>query len=175
MAAFQAQQGGKAPSGDILQMLGQAGSGAATDAARQSAVEQGMGQGSAVGFGLGQRGLERALAGAQQQAAWRNTQSNIGVGLQQQAALKDIISAGGQGIAAMASSGGGRNGGSGYDGAYSSDYYGDRGGPADLGGSSGGKDLGDDEWSNPYAYGGEVGDEERRAREFIASLRGSRC
>ena len=170
-AALQAAQSGRgAPAGDILQTVAATGAGAASDAGRQTAVEQSMGQQAAAGFGSGQRARELQLARAQQEAAFRNTQMNVGIGLEQQAMLRNIASGTSQAAAALASAGSGDRG---YDGAYQSDYYGDRGGPADL--SSSEPDFG--EWENPYgkAHGGVVGDddEKRRAREFINSLQGA--
>lgn len=171
--ALRASQSGKAPAGDLVQAVAGGGGESAVNAAKQTAIEQSLGAQRSGQFGMDRRGIESQMAMAQQDAAWQRTLANAGLTLQAQAAVRNALAAQGQAAMATASMSSG-NKTQGYQGAFGSDYYGERGGPADLSNSE--PDFG--EWDNPYeskAHGGVIGDddEKRRARDFVNSLRGA--
>lgn len=139
MAAIGGGRGSGAAAG--ASQMAQAGAG---EAATTRAKEQSAGT-AALGHRLTTaRGQELSLAQAQQQALWRNTLTNLGIGVEQQAAMKGLFSGAGQAATAFSGAGGPE-----YSGAYQSDYAGDRGGPADLTGGGGGHDA-------DMAFGGVV-------------------
>jgi hypothetical protein len=146
------------------------------EAAVQKAKEQESGQ-NALGKRLSTaRGQELSLAQAQQEAAWRNTMTNLGIGVEQQAAMRGLFSGAGQAATAFAGAGGKGGGGSSdmstWDSGELSDYSGDRGGPADLGGSD--PDFKAHGGTIGYADGGKItargpgGEKLETEREFIS-------
>ncbi len=76
------------------------------EAAETTQKEQQSGQSNFAHAVLGQSARNLALADAQQQAGWRNTMANMGIGLAQQAQLRSILSGAGQGLASFAGSSG---------------------------------------------------------------------
>lgn len=120
----------------------------AGDAAAQKANEQSAGSRSAGQVGAQARSQEMTLAQAQQQAAWGNTQTNLGISLANQAAMRQLFSGAGQAAAAGASLGSKSPSFGGYSSeGIQADAEGNRGGPADLSAS-------DPEFK---AHGGPVG------------------
>jgi hypothetical protein len=151
-AAMRAQQHG-APAASAVSGATEMAQGAGGEAAARSASEQAAGQRGLGRIATQGRAQELSMAEAQQQAAWANTMSNLGISLANQAALRSMFSGAGQSLtaAAGAGSGGGGYGGtsdmSKWDSGELSDVGGGRGGAADLGAS-------DPEFK---AYGGAVG------------------
>lgn len=153
-AAMQAMAGrGAVPAGDVLQSVGAAQQGAAGDAAATTANEQKAGQSDTIRAVLGQRARELAMAHAQQQAAWRNTQLNAGLGLAQQAQLRGILA--GVGQAATAFGGMDEGGGGDFSGSDTNTPSFDAGV---------GEMSSPEEWADPYAHGGEVHAKKAAAR-----------
>lgn len=100
MAAQNPRQ--QAPAGDVLSRTT-----AATQQAGGAAANDALGaqNTTAKAFAdavLAQRARDQSIALAKQQAAWRNTQMNAGVTLQNQQLLRNIIGAAGQGFASFA-------------------------------------------------------------------------
>ena len=156
-AAQAAQTRGGMPQGDLLQTQARAGNETAASAGAQKAREQSGGQDAFSKALLQRRAQEMQLASAKQQAAWQKTLADAGLTLKSQAQLRGSLAGAGQGAMAFANAGGGGSGGG--DDPYASDVRGDRGGPADIGGSSGGKSTEPDfgEWDTPeFARGGQV-------------------
>lgn len=123
-----------------------------------------------------QRAADLAFAQAQQQAAWRNTLMNNGIGLAQQQMLKGLLSGTGQALATGASAMGGKDSGGGYDanagdlptgevgklGNNTSDFEDTASSPSDWSTPSGG-----------FAHGGEIpAHEAKRAAAFVRALKG---
>jgi hypothetical protein len=98
-AAMRAQQHG-APAASVVSgatemTQGAGGQAAATRASEQAAGQRGLGRVATQG-----RAQELSLAEAQQQAAWQNTMSNLGISLANQAALRGMFSGAGQAVTA---------------------------------------------------------------------------
>lgn len=158
-AALQSVTGGPNVAGRVgaaaQGAAGEAGAGRLAESARDTAA---FGNSAAA-----QRGRELAMAHAAQQAAWRNTQMNAGVGLEQQAQLRGVLGGAGQALAGfsdMEPAISGDFGGSDLNvGALSSNDYAGRGSASDLGGDEAGAgdplDW-DDPWAEPFAKGGVV-------------------
>ncbi len=101
-AALQAQAAGKGGA-DLVGRTTAAQQGAAGQAAAVTAQEQAAGQEGAAKALLDQQARDNAFAIAQQQAAWHNTMMNVGLGLDQQARLQQLMGGVGQGLAAASS------------------------------------------------------------------------
>lgn len=129
-----------------------------------------------------QRQTDLAMAQARQQAAWRNTEINAGLSLQNQQALRGLVSGAGQaatGIASLAGKGGGGAGG-GSDGGdpmqsgdlppSAAEQFGGEGGGSDGGDPMQSGDLGG---GDGMAFGGTIpdDDEQKRSNAFLRSLR----
>lgn len=156
-----AQSHGAAPGSAVLgaTAAAQEGGGAA---ATQRAKEQESGQKALGATGTQARAQELSLAEAQQQAGWANTMQNLGISLQDQAALRNMFSGAGQAATAASGMHGKGSGASEFDpstsssegdGAIGSDAVqptagGSGTGTEDLGGGS---DLG-----GGLAFGGAV-------------------
>lgn len=115
--------------------------GAAGEAGAAKGKEQSAGQ-AALGHRLSTaRGQELSLAQAQQQAAIRNTMTNLGIGVEQQAGMRALFSGAGQAASAFSGAGAGERSPPGiagtsnqsaWDSGELSDMSGGTGGPADL-------------------------------------------
>ena len=150
IAAMRATAAKRGPASDVVMLGGQAVQGAAGQAGETVAGETKAANTALARSILAQRERDMALARAQQEALWRNTQMNVGLGLEQQAALRGILGTGGQALSTIAASGRRR----------------------------GGRDTeAIDRAFEDYSHGGIVGgmdeDERRRAQEFIESIRGA--
>jgi len=162
-SALQAQAGrgagNAAAAGYGVQEAAARGSAAAGKAGETAQGESNQATSALMRSLAGQRDRDQALALAQQQAAWRNTQLNMGIGLAQQAQLRNLLSGAGQGLSALASTGAFSGGDDGFDAGEPS-----RQKEIDAAFDS----------EDGFAMGGEVmaEDEKRRARDFVASLRG---
>ncbi len=101
-AAMQAAASGRRGVGaaDAVQMTTAANQDAAGAAGVAAGQQQEQGQAGMTRTLLAQRERDFAMARARQQAAFRNTQINAGLGLEQQAALRGILSGAGQAAAA---------------------------------------------------------------------------
>lgn len=102
--ALAARQQQGAPQATVLQAIGKAGVGDASDVARQTAREQSHGQKAYAQAVQQRRAQEMALAQAQQQAGWENTMMNAGLTLENQARLRNALSGAGQAAAGLAGS-----------------------------------------------------------------------
>ncbi len=98
--------------GDVLQRTTAATQGSAGNSAATAAQEQQAGQGALAHALAAQRARDAQFSIAQQQAAFRQTQMNAGIGLEQQAAMRGLLA--GAGTAAVAGSSAMRKDGS-YD------------------------------------------------------------
>lgn len=127
--ALQAQQQG-ATQAIALQQAAAQGANMAGDVGRQAGMEQSRGQQALGGLRQQMRGQESALATGKQRAAWANTLSNAGLGLEQQAQLRGTLSGLGQTAAGIASMGGGRGGGGSNGDTTDSGYNSEGAGPA---------------------------------------------
>lgn len=130
-AGLNAQNTGRAPMASVLGGAAKSGIDTAGDAGRQAGRETSAGQ---TGYGRllsTQRGQEMQLASAQQQAAFQKALADMGISLDQQAAIRGSIGAAGQGAAAFAAQGRGKDTGF-SDPREQADYIGERGGYADL-------------------------------------------
>lgn len=85
-----------------LQSASEEGVGSGSNAARQKAIEQSQEQDALSKILAQRRAQELQLASAQQQAAWEKTLADAGVSLKNQAALRGVVGAAGQGAAAFA-------------------------------------------------------------------------
>jgi hypothetical protein len=154
IAAALGAVGRGAASGDILRAVGADMQGAGGRGAETAASEQAAGGSSFIRALLAQRAQDQALAVARQQAEFRNTQMNMGLDAAHQSAVKGVVGGVGQGMTTYAGMGSKGGGGSDFSGSDKNLPVFDQGfGP---GGSSAGSNP--DEWANPYAHGGEVGD-----------------
>jgi hypothetical protein len=124
--------------------------GAAGTAGERKGEEQARGQAAVSQAILAQRARELALAKAKQQAAWRNTMMNAGIGMDQQRLYQNILGGAGQGAASYAGASGGKDSG-------------DQGWGADEDKTGGSIDA-----AFNAAHGGEVPDP--RAKDFLAAL-----
>lgn len=148
-----------------------AGEGAMTAQGEQQAGQKGY-----LNATLSQAERNLQLSQAQQQAAFRNTEMNMGLDLAQQQALRGMIGGMGQAGAAYAGAGKGR----GYD-PSTDNPYGAGGGAPDyqdpnvLNTQPEGEGSSPDDWdSGGFAHGGVIGDDEKkRASAFLKSLRRS--
>jgi hypothetical protein len=146
IAAAMSAQGRPSTSGALVSGLGSAEQSAAGAGAATAAGEQSQAQHQLIQSLLGQRGQEEELARAKQQAAWRNTMMNMGIGLQQQQMISNMLSGGAQGLESYANAAGGSSGG--FDAT---------GGKIDAAFNA--------------AHGGEVPDDEKkRADAFLKAL-----
>lgn len=167
--------------GDILNRTAAATQGSAGNAAATVANEQ-RGAQAQLGHSLSaQRARDLAFSTAHQQAAFRQTQINAGLGLEQQAALRGLLAGAGQAAAAGSSLAGKRD--TSYDGNDKNNLTFDEGlsanefenpyasssysGPADLHDSN---DLWRGGKVKKYAAGGQV---DSRGQDFVAALRRS--
>lgn len=98
----------RAPIGDVVGGATQQQQGAAGNAAGIVAGESQRGAEAFASAVQRQRAQNLALAHAEQQAAWRNSMLNAGVGLQQQGQLSNLLSGSGQAAVAAAGMFGGR-------------------------------------------------------------------
>lgn len=156
-AALAAQGRGGVSSADLMKTAASAGSDVAADAGRQAAIEASQGQGAYGRLRNQMRGQQMQAASAQQQAGFGKILADMGLSLEQQAALRGSISGAGQAAAAFAGAGRGNNQSQNLTSLSDNPF------PEDYGGSS------PDEWENPYddgpgggvksgmAYGGVVG------------------
>jgi hypothetical protein len=151
------------------------------EAAATAGNEQAKAQRSMASTGTAQRANDLALARAKQQAAWRNTELNAGLSLDNQALMGRLLSGTAQGVAALGHAGFGADSGDSYslDDSSGGDTVGDTSSAQthDLG------SLGSDDEQNGggdtegdragLAFGGEVpaDDEHARARRFLQLLR----
>lgn len=169
------QAGNRVSAGDVLQRTTAANQSAAGNAGATVANEQQSGQMQTARALASQRSRDLAYAQAQQQAAFRQTQMNAGLGLEQQAAMRGILAGAGQAaMAGSAAAGGKGDSYSGNNSNLNSFDEGDRG-----------YDLANDEFSkypgssaadlhdpNDLWKGGKVKD--TRAADFVKALRASR-
>lgn len=165
-AALQAQAAGKGGA-DLVARSAQAQSAAAGQAAGLAMEEQQAGQQGAAKALIDQQARDQAFAMAQQQAAWQNTMLNVGLGLQQQALIDNIVSGAGQGLAALSEvEFGGEKGkdAEGFDLETGKNEYGQSA-----------EDYESNSMEDEYAHGGRV-EEDERAEEFVRALsRGGYC
>jgi hypothetical protein len=177
-AALQAQASGK--SGPDL--VG------ATTAAQQNAAGQAAGV-VASEVSAGQAGMAQALADqqqrdlafsrAQQQAAWQQTMTNVGLGLQQQALIDNILTGAGQGLQGLSDVkfGGGKKNDP-YEGfgetedPYSFDPTSDTGSMGDYPEVDTSTDISGDSDTQYAAHGGRI---KRKDAEAFARAYGGRC
>lgn len=151
------QSGSRLGAANVLQRATAANQGAAGNAAGASMDEQAGGQAMYAKALVAQRARDAALSLAQQQAAFRQTQMNAGLGLEQQAAMRSLMAGAGQAATASASNFGRDNS---YSPSDNNTPSFDQGfGP---GGDSGGSDP--SEWENPYWTGGLV----RKPKQYAA-------
>ncbi len=164
-------QGRAAQAGDVVAGASENLQKGAGNAAATAAGEQSAGQKAAIQQALHRRSLELALAQAQQQAQWRNSQLNSGISLADQQALKSLVGGAGQVAASFATSAG-KDSGSGapaqntpaFPDAVGGDTYtypGDTSGgePSKLGSP-------DDKWA-----GGEIKTKkDTRGADFVRAL-----
>ncbi len=164
------QAGNRVSGGDVLQRTTQATQGSAGNSAATRANEQQSGQVQLAHALQAQRARDQSMAVAQQQAAFRQTQMNAGIGLEQQQALRGLLAGAGQVGAAYASGAGRRdssfdgndaNANQPFDSGLASDEFSNPYGS----GSSGPADLHD---SNDLAMGGQV---DSRGADFVAALK----
>ena len=187
-AAMQAQAAGQGGA-DLLARSTAAQQGAAGEAGMMAAGEQAAGQQGLARALADQQERDLAFSRAQQQAAWGQTMLNVGLGLDQQQMINNLLSGAAQGIAAAGDLGfGSDNGDRGEGGDDGGDEYsfgqedlnsgpGDE--PTDWG--EGGDDGGDTESfgeedgnSGGYARGGRV--KKKRDEDFAEELsRGGYC
>lgn len=170
-AAMQNQAAGRGqrqPVGASIMQGAQQSQAAAGQAGATMGREASGAQGDLAKSILRQRQIDSTMAQNQQVAAFRNTMANAGISLEQMAQMKGIISAGGQAVTGLASVGENMpdDNDSGFESDLQADESGERGGLTDL-------SEDDPEFK---AHGGVVGEdiERRKARDFIASLRGGR-
>ncbi len=157
-AAMQQRRGGMA-AGDVLQRTAASNQGAAGGSAATAGNEQAAGQSMLGNVLTGQRASDLAIATAKQQAAFRQTQINAGLGLEQQAALRSIFSGAGQATMGAVSAAGGRgdtyslsdSNTPDFEQGLSADEWGAY--PGEGNGSSGSADLHD---RNDLWHGGKV-------------------
>lgn len=133
--------------GSMLQAAGAAGEGAAGSTAAQVAAEQQSGQNAMAQTLLAQRARDHALAVAQQQAGFKNTEMNLGLDAARMSAIRGVASGAGQGLAAYSAAAGAKP-----EALPTNTPSFDQG--FGTGGSSTGSDP--SEWNNPYAEGGTV-------------------
>lgn len=133
--------------------------GGAGEAATTKAREQSSGQNAFAKRLTTSRGQELSLAQAQQQAAWRNTLTNLGIGVEQQNALRGIFSGAGSAAAGFAGAGSGKSGGpSGSSDVPSSGWYDEPIGPSEGPSSEAGDWPAPDEGApQGAAFGGRIG------------------
>ncbi len=105
------QAGSRIGAGDVIQKSAAATQGDAGQAADTAAGEQARGQAGFARALAAQRNRDAALAVAKQQAAFRQTQMNAGLGLEQQAAMRNLIGGAGQAAMAGVNAAGGKGGG----------------------------------------------------------------
>lgn len=98
-------RGGAANAGNVLASSSEAGSNAAGEIGSMRLGEQTHGQTAFTKALLAQRARDQAMATAQQQAAFRNTQLNAGLSLASQAAMKNLLSGAGQAAVSAANMG----------------------------------------------------------------------
>lgn len=99
-AALQAQAAGKGGA-DLVARTTQAQQAGAGEAGAMVAQEQQAGQQGLQAALLDQQARDLAMSKAQQQAQWQQTMMNIGLSLEQQALVDNILSGAGQGLAAL--------------------------------------------------------------------------
>jgi hypothetical protein len=127
-----------------------------------------------------QRAQDLAFAQAQQQAAWRNSMINAGIGIQQQGALRSLLSGAGQAAATAADIFGSDRSGPDF-GNFDLGGYGATAGAGDLApvDTGGGFDPGIGFDSSGVGYAarggmvpGETNGDDKRAAAFLRALRG---
>lgn len=146
----------------------QAAQAGAGEAAAAKGKEQEAGQSALTSRLSTARQQELQLAQAQQQAEMRNTQTNLGIGAADQAAIHGLLSGGAQAAQGFAGASSKNSGGtsdtSKWDSSELADVGGDRGGAADLSASD----------PESKAHGGLVGvmddDERTRTHRFLRQL-----
>lgn len=117
-----------------------------------------------------QRARDLALAQAQQQALWRNSENNIGITLDQQNSMRNLFAGAGQGAVALASAAGKGTPTTNATPTSTDSLPGDENAPA--------PGEGDESYYAPggeggYSDGGEV-KHTKKSRDFIAALRAQR-
>lgn len=180
LTALQQQSAGKGGANSLINSVAQqAQSGA--QAASQAGLEQHQGSQALMNSLLQQRTRDIGIAQAQQQAQWRNTMMNAGIGAANQAAIRSILGGAGaaaMGVADMIGKGGDKE--SAFESSSGGDPF-DYGDPIREGDGSGGpasKSTSDDvgDWNTGSidegfaAHGGQI-TEDKRTRDFLASLR----
>ncbi len=105
-AAIQQQNAKHAVMSNLLQENAKHGANIAGEAGAKAGNEQSAGQNALGHLTEQRRAQEMALAEAQQKAGWTNTQINSGISLQNQAALRNALSAAGQASAGYMQLGG---------------------------------------------------------------------
>lgn len=170
--------GRAAGAGDTMQAAAEQGMKAASRAGETVASESTKGAAEYAQAVNRQRAQDLAFAQAQQQAEWRNSLMNAGIGLQQQAQLRGLLSGAGQAAASITgmlpgedegaiSGGNAGNNKSGIDSAFDSE-------PTDWTTPSAQGDWNTDgvDAGGNAAHGGEIGPAEaKKAAEFVKALR----
>lgn len=157
-------RGGPA-AGDVLQHVVAGAQQTAGNAAESTLGTQNQSAKAFADAILAQRARDQSIALAKQQAAWRQTQMNAGITLQNQNMLRNLVGGAGQGFASAASIAGG----SPDDTSRAGTDAGNDKSAIDnaFGGAS------DDDWAGGIgrAHGGVIDeDEERRAADFVRAL-----
>lgn len=177
-AAMQAQAAGRGAPGDLAQVTGQAVQNAGGQAATTVAREQSAGSLALAHALMAQRARDLSMAQARQQAAFRNTQINAGLGLDQQQQLRSILGGVGQAAVSASNLNGGKfdesddigkssvfdTSSAAADKAFDSTDWPEASGGSSSGGAADLHGYGDDKWA-----GGEI--EDTRAADFVAALR----
>lgn len=174
--------GRAASAGDTMQAAAEQGMKAANRAGETVATESTKGAAEYAQAINRQRAQDLAFAQAQQQAAWRNSMMNSGIGLAQQAALRGLLSGAGQAAASITGMLPGEDTGAISDGGEFGDAGNDKGAiddafdsePADWTTPSASGDWNTDgvDAGGNAAHGGEIGPAEaKKAAEFVKALR----
>lgn len=176
-AAMAAQAAGKGGVGLVGQATAENQS-AAGQAAGVKAQEQEAGQQGASRAFLEQQARDLAFSRAQQEAAWRNTMINAGLGLDQQAAMRNIFAGAGQAATALAGLGKEKPGDDPYKGfgetsdPYTFDSTSDTGSYGDFESDNTSTDLGGDSGSQYAAFGGRIKKKRGHEQAFAAACGG---
>ena len=160
MRAMASRRGGMGPS--VVSGATERAQEGAGDAAATAATEASKGSQQFAQAVQRQRAQDLSLAQAQQEAAWRNSMMNAGIGLEQQAMMRNLLGSAGQaaaGVSGLFTKGPEKNsygydpGTSRYDTAPAYEPPAQQYAPSSP-----------DEWANPYAEGGVVSHLARRGR-----------
>jgi hypothetical protein len=158
VAGLNAQNTGGASMASVLNSAAKSGINTAGDVGRQVGRETSAGQSGYGRLLSTQRGQEMQLASAQQQAAFQKALADMGINLDQQAAIRGSIGAAGQGAAAFAAQGRGQGGARSAWDTPDTGYLGDGAGPEYRPEALSGGDFPEPDGDAQYAaYGGVIG------------------